>query len=335
MKILFVHHSTFSANSMNHIGPFAAELKRQGHEVAIALPELDPSFRFFPYPQVPAFSYEDILENPNRFEGEPHQIVHAWTPREIVRQFCEKLWQKVDARLIIHLEDDESAILERTQMRPGEEAHRTDPLQGPMFLEVADAITVIVENLSKFAPEGKPAHHLFPGFEAGPALKNTEPILNKSTFGIPDEFKVITYPGAASGANAEDLIDLFKAIHLLNEHGTPCLLIKTGFPDPGIRNALPKGADSWIRDIGFLPRENMWRLIELADIVVQPGRINDYNQSRLPSKLPDFLCLGKPVVTSAANLGQQLIDGEQALLLNSSTAEEIAGRCQELFSNRE
>ena len=58
----------------------------------------------------------------------------------------------------------------------------------------------------------------------------------------------------------------------------------------------------------------MWRLIELADIVVQPGRQNDYNEYRLPSKLPDFLCIGKPLVTSTTNLGRKLEDGEEALL---------------------
>ena len=335
MKILFVHHGTFAANSMNHIGPFANELKKQGHEIVITLPELDPTFKVFPYPLVPAFAYDDFLENPFRFEGEGPDIVHAWTPREIVRHFCEKLWELVEARFIIHLEDDEQAIQKHFPAGNAEASSRTSPLHGPRFLESADAFTVIIDSLLDSIPTNKPHHCLLPGFDKIAADNNRESPFSRSDFAVPDDYKLITYPGGASGPNSQDLTDLFKAVDLLNQYGTPCLLLKTGFPDPLVRNALPEGAENWIRDLGYLQRDQMWRLIELADVTVQPGRINDYNEKRLPSKLPDLFGLGKPVITSSANLGHRLEDGKQALLLKESTAEEIAARCQELFSNPE
>ena len=335
MKILFVHHGTFAANSMNHIGPFANELKKQGHEIVVTLPELDPTFKVFPYPLVPAFAYDEILENPYRFEGEGPDIVHAWTPREVVRQFCEKLWERIEARFLIHLEDDEGAIQEQFPGGDTQISSRTSPLHGRRFLESADAFTVIIESLLDSVPANKPSHCLLPGFDKLAAENNREPPYTKSDFGIPEDYHLITYPGGASGPNSQDLADLFEAVHLLNEYGTPCLLLKTGFPDPLIRNALPKGAENWIRDLGYLSRDQVWRLVELADITVQPGRINDYNEKRLPSKLLDFFCFAKPVITSAANLGHRIEDGRQALLLKTSNAEEIAARCQELFSNPE
>lgn len=318
---------------MNHMGPFASELKKQGHRAAIVLPELDPTFKFFPYAEVPAFSYDDFLKNPNRFEGEPPQIVHAWTPREVVRRFCDTLREEVETRCIIHLEDDENAIRNEFPATDGGVLSRTDPLHGSWFLESADGFTIIIESLADCVPQGKPVHHLYPGFDQHAASKNPEPAFTRATFGIPEDFKLVVYPGGASGPNTKDLIDLFKAVHLLNEHGTPCLLLKTGFPDPRIRESIPHGAENWIRDVGYLPRDGLWRLIELADVVVQPGRMNDYNQKRLPSKLPDFLCLGKPVITSKANLGQKLEEGKQALILTTSKPKEIASRCQDLFSH--
>ena len=334
MNILFVHHGSFSANSMNHIGPFAAELRKLGHNSIITLPELDPSFKFFPYPQVPVYSYDDFLQNPSRFGTEPPDIVHAWTPREVVRQFCENLWQMVPARIIVHLEDDEWAVDQHIHPNEREILARTDHSHGPVFLEIADAYTVIMESLEKELHSSKPVHCLHPGWEGPKNGKNNNVRISKHSLGIPQEYKVITYPGSASKANSEDLLDLFQAVNLLNQHGTPCMLLKTGFPDLAIRNKLKADAQNWIRDLGFVPREHVWKFIELADVVVQPGRINEYNQHRLPSKLPDYLCSGKPLVTTSANLGKYLEDGNHALLLKHSTPEEITARCQELFSNQ-
>jgi len=320
---------------MNHIGPFAAELKKLGHEVAITLPELDSTFSFFPHLDVSVYSYEDVLKNPMRFNKGGPDIVHVWTPREVVRQFFEKLNQLVDTRCIIHLEDNEDAIRSDSPTNKIELLSRTDPLHGHWFLEKADAFTIIIGSLSRKLPKGKPIHILEPGFDLRAAKKNQEPVFNKNTFGIPEAFKIISYPGGASGPNREDLCDLYTAVHLLNEHGTPTILMKTGFPDPEVRKSIPAEANQWIRDIGYLPRDQVWRLIEMADVVVQPGRINAYNEYRLPSKLPDFLCLGKPLVTTRTNLGERLIHGKQALLLQESNSKEIAARCQELFSNAE
>lgn len=335
MNILFVHHGAISANSMNHIGPFADELDKQGHQAIVAVPELDPSLRFFPYPRIKILPYNELLENADRFDGESPDIVHAWTPREIVRQFCEQLWQQIDARWVIHLEDDESAVRDNRELSKEDLLHRTDPLHGPWFMELADGYTIILDRLSQDLPREKLFHTLYPGFDLQAARRNSEPQLTRETFSIPEDYKIITYPGAASGANTEDLVDLFKAIHLLNEHGTPCILLKTGFPNLKAREGLPAGAENWIRDVGYLPREQLWRLIELADIVVQPGRVNSYNEHRLPSKLPDFFCLGKPVITTTSNLGRRLTNEEHALILEESTPEEIAARCQDLFSNPE
>ncbi len=333
MNILFVHYGTFSSNSMNHIGPFAAELKKQGHNVAITLPAIDPTFGYFPYPEIPVFTFEDFLGNPHRFEGRGPNIIHAWTPREIVRQFVESLQQIVHARCIIHLEDDEDSIRPQEPLSGDGALHRTDPNHGSWFMESADGFTTIIDSLIEDIPRGIPYHVLSPGFDQIAAQINPEPAFSKAIFGIPEHYKVITYPGGASGPNGEDLIDLFEAVNLLNEHGTPTILLKTGFPDLTLRSQLPANAKNWIRDVGFLKRNQVWCLIELADIVVQPGRINAYNEKRLPSKLPDFFCLGKPVITTRANIGKSLINEEQALILHDSRPEEIAAKCQRLLSD--
>ena len=72
------------------------------------------------------------------------------------------------------------------------------------------------------------------------------------------------------------------------------------------------------------PRSEVPRYMRLADVLVQPGRSNGFNDYRLPSKLPEFLATGRPVVLPATNLGRFLEDGEECILLRRGDALEIA-----------
>ena len=71
--------------------------------------------------------------------------------------------------------------------------------------------------------------------------------------------------------------------------------------------------------------------LALADAYVQPGAPDDFNRYRLPSKLPEFLAMGRPVILPACNLGDELADGEDALLLREGDALEIAARIEQLL----
>ena len=48
-------------------------------------------------------------------------------------------------------------------------------------------------------------------------------------------------------------------------------------------------------------------LLRLADVLVQPGESNRFNTHRLPSKLPEFLASGRPVIMPRANLGLRAV----------------------------
>jgi glycosyltransferase involved in cell wall biosynthesis len=80
--------------------------------------------------------------------------------------------------------------------------------------------------------------------------------------------------------------------------------------------------ESWAEVPGYLA---------LADAFVQPGAPDEFNRYRLPSKLPEFLSMGRPVILPACNLGDELVDGEDALLLREGTALEIASRIEDLL----
>jgi glycosyltransferase involved in cell wall biosynthesis len=73
--------------------------------------------------------------------------------------------------------------------------------------------------------------------------------------------------------------------------------------------------------------------MKCADLFVQPGAPGPFNDWRLPSKLPEFMAIGRPVVLPATNVGLRLRDGEDALLLKTGSADEIAAAVERLLDD--
>jgi glycosyltransferase involved in cell wall biosynthesis len=86
--------------------------------------------------------------------------------------------------------------------------------------------------------------------------------------------------------------------------------------------------------LGYLDHEKLLRVLKLADIYIQPGRADEFNKFRIPSKIPEFLALGKPVIVPRANIGLKLKDGVEALLLNRGDGVEIADRVEAVLDDR-
>ncbi len=333
MRILFVNYGNLTTNSLSHIGPYASALARAGHETVIAVPSLDESLQNYAHPEIPVYSFEQVLANPQVFSNSASaDIIHAWTPREVVRQFCLKLLNQNSAKLIVHLEDDEQSLSGHSE---AEAIFHSLPGKAELFVNVADGVTLIIDTLRKNVVGDTPTHLLQPGIDLDWLNSMAkEHAFSRADFAIPDNFKIVVYPGGATRANRSDLTDLFLAINEINKQGTPCILLKTGFPDPVIRESIPPESHQWIRDLGFLDRQLLPALIDLADIVIQPGKSNAFNEYRLPSKLPEFLCLGKPLITSKANLGHLLENGHEALLLQNSRPSDIAYKALLLFNDQ-
>ena len=67
--------------------------------------------------------------------------------------------------------------------------------------------------------------------------------------------------------------------------------------------------------LGQVERRLLIDLLKSADLFVQPGRPGPFNDYRLPSKLPEFMAVGRPIVLPFANVGTRLRDGVDAMLL--------------------
>jgi len=350
VNILFANYGDFTTNSLNHIGGFARALAERGHSCAVAVPSGKDTLSAVSNPSFTAVLCDEVLANPAIFPGGgTADIIHAWTPRECVRKFVVAYQRGASrsARLVVHLEDNEEflisgyaqrSVAELRAMRFGEiDAIMSDSLPHPVrhrtFLRLADAATVIVDRLREFVPAGVPCSLLRPGVD--PAyLKpfKPDPELRRE-LGLSANERVIVFTGSNTFANEPEMRDLYVAVRALNDGGTPTRLVRTGFNRPQFLESLTAELTSHVLDLGFIAKARLPRLLGIADVLVQPGKPGPFNDYRLPSKLPEFLASGRPVVLPPTNIALEMKDGVEALFLSSGTPEDIAGCCRRVFGD--
>lgn len=360
MKILFVSYGRFDSNSGGHIARFADRLAARGHAVAV-FAEGDPADaeEFGPprFTALPRARLCDAAERALAFDGAApgtsDTVVHAWTPREGVRRAVDKLRVRAPVRVAVHLEDDETVLTAAQTGRAWAELEAlpaaeldarippslSHPRRMPAFLARADGVTAIVPPLLRFAPAGTPAHVLTPGAdldEAGPSLRPDQRDALLESLGVDPRHRIVVYPGNLHAANRREMFSLYVAMHVLRRRGWGVTLIRTGEDfGPGLDVAFDHLRGVVSRELGRLPRREMLTVMKLADVLVQPGAANAFNLNRLPSKLPEFLALGRPVVLPRANLGLLVKDGVEACVLQRGDGLEIADVVEGLLRDPE
>ena len=348
MNILFVNYGDFTTSSLNHIGGFANVLCARGHACIVAVPGGKESFVAVRDPVFAPATYGELLYRPSSFpDGRPADLIHAWTPREGVRKFVLAYQSHARARLVVHLEDNEEYVIESWTGQPMDalrerpDAEIIDALQAGLphpvrhrnLLRLADGVTVIIDSLRRFVPAGPPVHVLTPGVDFSLYQPQPrDPALCRE-LGLRGYEKVIVFTGSRTFANEPEVRDLYAAVRLLNERGLPTRLVRTGFNSPEFQAGFAAGFKDIVIDLGFVEKARLPKLLALADALVQPGRAGAFNDYRLPSKLPEFLAMGKPVILPATNLAAQMEDGRDALFLQTGTPEEIAAACARIFAD--
>ena len=354
MNVLFALYGGLDSNSAIPLALHAGELRRRGHHCAVALPSgPEPGGLRGDLPFRP-LSYSEALADPHAAfaDGRPADILHAWTPREGVRRFVTAYLAKQPTPLVIYLEDNEGVICRRalslvgfredvllqhteeviTTWTPEGMAH---PLRYESFIGLADAAVVIQDKLAPEVPPWVPCTTVMPGVDlelfsprpADPALRNR--------YGVAASEHVIVYPGGLNAFTRPGLEALCRAVVLINRSGTPCRLLRSGPVKLDFLDELPPDAVPAISDLGALPRHEVPDLLALAEVLVQPGKPDPFEDLRLPGKLPEFFATGRPVVLPDTNIAGLLTDGEDAVFHRTGSAEEIAEKCLELLADPE
>jgi O-antigen biosynthesis protein len=350
VNILFVNYGDFTTNSLNHIGGFANTLSARGHACIVAVPGNKTSISAIADPLFAPATYDEVLTREVRFlDGRPADVVHAWTPREGVRKFVVAYQRALEkpARLVVHLEDNETYLFEGYTGLKAESLASIDsatldewlvdglpnPLRFRAFLALADGVTVITERLRELVPPSVPTQLLPPGVDLDVYRPLPADTALRADLGLTGGEKVIVLTGSNTFANEAEIRELYLAVALLNQRGTPTRLVRTGFNSPQFKETLPTSVAAHVIDLGFVEKAKLPRLLALADVLVQPGRPGRFNDYRLPSKLPEFLASGRPVILPPTNLALAMQDGREALLLRDGSPEEIAELAERVFAD--
>lgn len=146
---------------------------------------------------------------------------------------------------------------------------------------------------------------------------------------------MICYTGSVHKANAEEVRSLYLAIALLNQQGYNTFLVRTGYDGCEFL----REDELWIKkysvELGHIDYKEIPRILSLAHIFVQPGYPNEFNNYRLPSKLPEFLAMGKPIILPATNLAYYLTHKENAYILPNADEIQISNAVKELLQDNE
>ena len=319
MNVLFVLYESLESNGALHVHHFANQLATLGVHCALAIPAGPLEVALPGGRRYSTLGFAEVGAVARAFpDGRGPDLIHAWTPRERVRIFSEAVLRRYPVPLLVHLEDNEDCLAERLLNKPlarlaeGEvPGTLSHPRRSREFLAKAQGATVITERLAEFVPDGLPWTLLWPGADTD-TFHPRPP--GSDRFGIRPNAFVMAYTGNVHPANAREVRSVYVAAALLTREGQPTVVLRTG---KDFCNFLGDD-DSWARshrvELGFVPHGDLPQVLARADLLVQPGRPDRFNDYRLPSKLPEYLAMGKAVLLPRANLGHHLVHREQALV---------------------
>lgn len=339
-NVLFILYHDFTSNSAYHVHSFANCMAGLGWNCAVTVPNHKDSIGKIG--TKPLYSYSEFADlehsGPKFPDGRGPDIVHCWTPREIVRRFYDRMPALHQARLVIHLEDNERLIASRSLKRSHDRLTKlrmqdldrliapniSHPIRSEQFLERAAGATVIMRTLEELLPEGKPSIELWPS--ADEDLFGPQPIdwNLRQKLGVPRNSTAIVYTGNVHAANASEVRSLYLAVAILNREGHPATLIRTGRDFCEFLGADDRWARKHSIELDFVDRKEIPSILSAANIFVQPGRPGPFNDYRFPSKIPEFCAIGRPLILPASNVGLAMRHLEDAYVLPEATGLAIA-----------
>ncbi|MGA0608303.1 glycoside hydrolase family 99-like domain-containing protein [Phenylobacterium sp. VNQ135] len=350
MNILFVSHCNFTGNSAYHVGALCRQLKKLGHTTTVLVPDRAETAEEAGFGDLTVYTFADALATgPEAVTIERPDIIHAFTPRDHVARVARTLSARYDIPYVVHMEDNEEQIVadevagfdyaELRNMPAYASAaiigidHRSNPVGYREFVENAAGYTCLIDCLLEFAPAEAPNTVFWPGFEEEFLASRERRSEVRASLGIgADEF-LLVYSGNVHASIVADIRSLYAAIALVRRRGHKVRLARTGWDYADLGLSDEAQTELGIIRLGFLPRAELPGVVGAADLLVQPGRPDLFNDYRFPSKLPEYLATGVPVVLPDSNIGKVLADGKEVIKLGSSDAYDIAAKIELILAD--
>jgi glycosyltransferase involved in cell wall biosynthesis len=359
LNIVFVNYSSFSSASADHITGFANVLASRGHNILICAGGAFPQELDWHFGQIRYCNRAFLTETPEFLRefigcGRPGAatLVHCWTPRENVRVATTKIAGYLACPYFVHLEDNEELLMQAQIDITDEKikqltdknwqvelpSYVSHPVGARRFISDAAGVTVIVDRLRELASPNSAIHLLEPGVDENVFSSDLQWADRRticSRLGLPSDVYLIYYPGNVHVLNQHEVLTLYQAIRELNEGGLRVHLLRTGKDFADFRRNVDHKTARYVTHLGYTDRARVVTLLTISDVLVQPGAVGKFNDYRLPSKIPEFLASGRPVILPATNVGLRLRDGTDALLLYRGDSKEIADRIATVLRDKD
>lgn len=347
MQIVFINYGKYCVSSGVHIHFIANVLRDMGHDCTVVLPTVEDSC-YFGTPDYKILSYETFVEKIIAGAYSSETILHAWTPREQVRTMTLMAAKALQARYFVHLEDNERYLLETQYKKPFAElvrltakgelnasGHLCHPILHQAFIAEAAGVSFLMDRLEEFIPPHVPRQLIWPACEEDFfAIPQRRSMALRRHFGIPDEASVLVYPGNVHYANAATMAPLYHALPLIEARRHTIRLIRCAGSDHIFADAeIPALRERYVMDFSNTAPTELPTFLRMADVLVQPGTPDAFDDYRFPSKLPLFLASARPVVLPRTNIGAYLTDGHNCRHLEVNTPEAIAGHVADLLEH--
>jgi glycosyltransferase involved in cell wall biosynthesis len=121
---------------------------------------------------------------------------------------------------------------------------------------------------------------------------------------------------------------------MANREGLPVKLIRTGKDYCDFLGERTDWAHKNSIELGRVDFKEIPELLALADILIQPGKPDPFNDYRLPSKIPEFLSMGKPVIVPNTNIGRYLTNFKNALITKKGDGLELLSIISNIAKNK-
>jgi glycosyltransferase involved in cell wall biosynthesis len=350
MTVIFVAYQDFHSNSSIQIFSLANRMAGLGHRVHVCVPGGKQTATLLGVPQFACCTYDEALAVPHALaDSAGLTVIHAWTPREHVRKFSEQLRSELRCPLLVHLEDNEDVVtsanlgqdLEHFRAQPPHRLdqlipeHLSHPHRFREFLSSSTGVTMLIDRLSEFVPDGKPQHVFWPAYDDLTFREMPLLLEERRQHGIQDDEIVLSYTGHVTNANRAEVASIYLAVAMLRRLGHPARLLRTGLDCVPVFPSVSREMQDAVISLGVLDHAELPKVLGMANFLVQPGKANAFNDYRFPSKLPEFFSIGRPVLLPETNLGRFVRDGVDAVLLREGHAMEIVDRLLELIHDPE
>ncbi len=206
-----------------------------------------------------------------------------------------------------------------------------------VILPHADFVFVQSEQMLKDVEKQGVSRHKMMAVPMGIAWERLQGLPQAKSLGLPKQAKVAVYMGTMVKVRQLDFI-LEAFVHVLKAEHDAMLLMVGGEPEDVQRLqdiAMKLGISDSVYFTGLLDMQEAWAYVLAADICLSPFRPSPILDSTSPTKVVEYLALGKPVVVNNHPDQSQVIEESGAGVVTDYTPESFAQGMLSLFQHPE